>query len=77
MVERRSAGVILKQHTKLVDEISGDKAKVCQPMHFVSDRTDEFETQLWKGFIELIYEGKVAEEVAEELCTELVESISR
>ena len=76
MVERRSTGGILKQHTRLADEVSGDIAEVYQPMHFVSDRTDEFETQLWKAIFELIYEGKVAEEVAEELCTELAESIS-
>ena len=76
-VERRSTGVILKQHTRLADEISGDTAEVYQPMHFVSDRTDEFENQLWKAIFELIYEGKVAEEVAEELCTDLAENITR
>lgn len=77
MVERRSAGVIFKQRTRLVDEVSGDTAEAYQPIHFVSDRTGEFETQLWRTIFELIYEGKVAEEVAEELCTELAEVISR
>ena len=76
-VERRSTGVILKQHTRLVDEISGDTAEVYQPMHFVSDRTDEFENQLWKAIFDLVYDGKVGKKCAEELSTEFVGSISQ
>jgi hypothetical protein len=77
MIERRLDGVVLKQHTRLTDEISGDTAEVYQPIHFVSDRTGEFETQLWKAIFDLVYVGKVSKGCAEELSTELVESISQ
>ena len=67
--------VILKRHTRVADDVSGDKAEVYQPMCFISDRTDEFETQLWKALFDLVYDGKVSKECAEELSTKLVKSI--
>lgn len=76
-MERRSVDIVLKQHTRSVNEIGGDTTEVYQSIHFVSDRTDEFENQLRKALFDLVYDGKVAEECAEELCTELVENISR
>jgi hypothetical protein len=77
LVERRSAGVILKQHTRLSDEISGDTAEVYQPIQYVHAQTDEYEDYLQEAIFELIYDGKVAEEVAEGLSTDLAENITR
>ena len=77
MIERRLNGVLLKQHTRLVDEISGDKIEVYQPIRFVSDRTDEFENQLWRALFDLVYDGKILKGLAEEICTELVGSLSQ
>ena len=77
MVERRSAGVMLKQHAELADEIRRDTAEVYQLVQFVSDRTDEFENQLWKAIFDLVYDGKMSKECAGELSTELVGSVSK
>ena len=68
-------GVILKQHTRVADEVSGNTAEVYQPIHFVSDRTDKFETQPRKTLFDLVYDDKVSKECAEDLSTKLVKSI--
>lgn len=76
MIERRSSGVVLKEHAKLTDEVSGDAIETYQPIRFVSNRTAEFETQLQDAILSLIYDGEVAEGVAKELCAELAENLS-
>lgn len=52
-------------------------SEVYQPMHLVSDRTGEFETQLWKAIFDLVCDGRVLKGCGEELSTELVGSISQ
>ena len=77
LIDSRPSGVVLKEHTKLADEGGSHTVEVYQPVRFVSDRTDEFETQARDAIFDLVYDGKVAKGCAEELSTELVGSISQ
>lgn len=76
MVECHSTGVVLKEHTKLTDEVSEDAIEVYQPIQFVSSRADNFETRLQDAIFDFIYDGKVSQETAEELSNKLTESMS-
>lgn len=72
-VECRSTGVVLKEHTRLTDESTGDIAEVYQPIQFVSASSDGFEERLQDAVFDLIYDGKVSEKMAEGLSVELSE----
>ena len=45
-IESVSSGVVLKEHTRLTDEIADDITEAYEHIKFISARTDEFETRL-------------------------------
>lgn len=66
---------MLKEHTRLQDEVVGDTAEVYQPIQFISP-TDEFEERLRDAILDPVYDRHVSKEVAERLSAELAEAMS-
>jgi hypothetical protein len=75
-IESVSSGVVLKNHTRLVDNIADDITEAYTPIQFISARTDEFESRVEEAIFEFVYDGKVSEELAERLAETLGEEYS-
>lgn len=75
-MECRSTGVVLKKHIRLQDKVVGDIAEAFEPIQFASASSEDFEERLQDAVFDLVYDGKVLEEVARGLSAELVESMS-
>lgn len=76
IITSTSTGVVLKDHTRLADDESGDVAEMYEPIQFVSARTDGFEERLQDAIFDFVYAGSVSQQLAEQLSAELAESIS-
>jgi hypothetical protein len=75
-VESVSSGVVLKEHTRLADNIADDITEAYTPIQFISARTDGFESRVEEAIFEFVYDGKVSEELAERLAETLAETFS-
>ncbi len=75
-IESVSSGVVLKEHTRLTDDIADDITEAYTPIQFISARTDGFESRVEEAIFEFVYDGKVSEELAERLAETLAETFS-
>jgi hypothetical protein len=75
-IESVSSGVVLKEHTRLTDDIADDITEAYTPIQFISARTDGFEGRVEEAIFEFVYDGKVSEELAERLAETLAETFS-
>jgi len=75
-IESVSSGVVLKEHTRLTDDIADDITEAYTPLQFISARTDGFESRVEDAIFEFVYDGKVSEELAERLAETLAETFS-
>jgi len=76
MVESQPTGVVLKEHSRLTDDVADDTTEAYQPIQFISARSDEFGLRLQDAIFEFVHDGKLSQETAEELADKLTESIS-
>lgn len=75
-IESVSSGVVLKEHTRLTDDITDDITEAYTSIRFISARTDGFESRVEEAIFDFVYDGKVSEELAERLAETLVETFS-
>jgi hypothetical protein len=76
-IESEPTGVVLKEHTRLTDDVANDMTEAYTPIQFISAHTDEFETRLRKAIFDFAYAGKVPEELGEQLAETLTEDFSQ
>jgi hypothetical protein len=75
-IEPVSTGIVLKEHTRLTDDVADDITETYTPVQFISTRTDEFEGRVEEAIFDFVYAGTVSKQLAEQLSAELAESIS-
>ena len=77
LVESKSTGVVLKEQTRLRDDVVDDAVEAYTPIQFISARADGFSSRLQTALFDLVYAEKVSEEVAEQLSENLAENFSQ
>ncbi|CCQ35488.1 uncharacterized protein Nmlp_1279 [Natronomonas moolapensis 8.8.11] len=75
-IESVSSGIVLKEHTRLTDNVADDITEAYTPIQFISARTDGFESRVEEAIFEFVYDEKVSEELAERLAETLAETFS-
>lgn len=76
LLELRLAGVVLKEHLRLTDNLSGEGTECYDPKSYLSSYTDGFRTRLEDAIFELVYAGEIPEESAKSFSKSLADDVS-